>query len=358
MLSPEQAKQRLAQWRLPAEKNRFADSVKKLSGDLRKTAELAFNLLKDPAADPYNHWQRRQDRLGQLNQRLTGLDAQDRAKLFGIMAPRLAPAMEKTWAVLTTTPYQTGYNRKAFRAPRHPELALEKQAGWLTSLASLFGRYQPEVLTPLWLATWGAHLIEGYESFGGEIGAILAAVLHESTPEADEIFEILRLSLANQHEIGAMGRHVTSALLLANRPAGWELVEKTLLAAQRQEGLRQAILECIDESHPEAFRRMLRLILDHDLIRFSSVNRAVDVWFGQLWAAGSAGVVKKMLRQLVGFLEDPATCDKAVNGEDPEAAFLALWCLAARMHWPPNRSPGGCWWPSESSCATSPLGTC
>lgn len=125
-----------------------------------------------------------------------------------------------------------------------------------------------------------------------------------------------------------MGQHVLAALLLADRPEGWELIEKTLLAAQRQEGLRQSILESIDVSHPEAFRRMLRLILDQDLIRFSATVRAVDVWFGDLWVASSAGVIKKMLAQLVEFFEDPAARDKALAGKDPQNAFLALWCQA------------------------------
>ena len=40
------------------------------------------------------------------------------------------------------------------------------------------------------------------------------------------------------------------------------------------------ILETIDEAHPQAFRRMLRLILEENLVRFSSVVRAVDVWLG------------------------------------------------------------------------------
>jgi hypothetical protein len=49
------------------------------------------------------------------------------------------------------------------------------------------------------------------------------------------------------------------------------MMEKALLAAQRQEGFRQSILETVDEAHPHAFRRMLRLIAEHDLARFSSV---------------------------------------------------------------------------------------
>jgi len=57
-------------------------------------------------------------------------------------------------------------------------------------------------------------------------------------------------------------------------------MEKFLLAAQRQEGLRQVILETVDEAHPDAFRRMLRLILDNELLRFSATLRAMDVWFG------------------------------------------------------------------------------
>ena len=37
------------------------------------------------------------------------------------------------------------------------------------------------------------------------------------------------------------------------RPAeGWEFTQRLLLAAQRQEGLRQSILESVDEAHPVA----------------------------------------------------------------------------------------------------------
>ena len=77
-----------------------------------------------------------------------------------------------------------------------------------------------------------------------------------------------------------MGRHVPIALLCAGREEGWERVEALLLAAQREEGLRQSILEVVDEAHPEALRRMLDLILEHGLSRFSSVARATGVWLG------------------------------------------------------------------------------
>ena len=56
-----------------------------------------------------------------------------------------------------------------------------------------------------------------------------------------------------------MGRHVIGALVGSACTEGWEFVEKLLLAVQREEGLRQAILESIDEGHPDAFTRFYAL---------------------------------------------------------------------------------------------------
>jgi hypothetical protein len=124
-----------------------------------------------------------------------------------------------------------------------------------------------------------------------------------------------------------MGRHVTRALLCCSRPQAWEFMEKMLLAAQRQEGLRQVILETIDEAHPGAFRRMLRLILDHNLIRFSSVVRAADVWFELLWDSATPGGIKRTIEQVLRFLEDPAARDEAIVREPAETLYIALWSL-------------------------------
>ena len=105
-------------------------------------------------------------------------------------------------------------------------------------MVALCRRYKSEAFTPVWLATWAAHVSAGYMGVDRELGPLLSAMLNESTAEADEVFEILRQSLSGQHEIAGVGHHTYAALLLSNRPAAWELVEKTLLAAQRQEGLR------------------------------------------------------------------------------------------------------------------------
>ena len=79
-----------------------------------------------------------------------------------------------------------------------------------------------------------------------------------------EVFEILIASAKGEHEIGAMGRHIVRSILLANRPEGWEFVEKLLIAAQRQEGLRQSILEIpLNHIPPRIFSEVMR---DLDLV--------------------------------------------------------------------------------------------
>ncbi len=321
MLKPEQAAAQLAQWKLPEEENRFAKEMEKLSPAARQIAEAMWG----NDLGPYQY-EERQKRHQEATRKIDKISDNHRQELFTLLSPNLAPALAAAWEMLKSTPYQISYTRKAFRVPARPGMTVNKRFTWLLLLGRLASEYPADVLTPKWLATWATHLSGGHQA---EIGILLAAILNdEQHPEAGEIFEILRESLNNRHEIGAMGRHVTTAFLMSNQKDGWELIEKTLLAAQRQEGLRQSILEAIDESHPEAFRRMLRLVLDEDLIRFAATVRAVDVWFDNLWAAGSNGVIKNMLTQVVEYLEDPSRADKALAGKDPQAAFLALWCQA------------------------------
>src|SRR5262249_51358183 len=148
----------------------------------------------------------------------------DRGKVFAIIAPQLSPAMELTWQLLKNAPYQSGYERKAFRAPGKSALATANLCSWLSGMGALGTKYRAEVLTPAWLAVWAAHLDENYNFVSVHLGPLFAAILNENDGEAEEVFEILRQSLTNQHEIGGTGRHVYTALLLSNRTQGWELM--------------------------------------------------------------------------------------------------------------------------------------
>ena len=160
------------------------------------------------------------------------------------------------------------------------------------------------------------------------IGLLLAAAIDLGGSQGREIDQILRDSASGQHETGQMGRHVTAAFLCSANAECWDFVANLLLAAQRQEGLRQVILESIDFSHPAAFRRMLRVIEDNNLTRFSATIRAADVWLGMPLDSASENYVSEIVRSLIVLLDDEDARALALAGADAQRAFLALWSIA------------------------------
>src|SRR5919201_1067116 len=177
---------------------------------------------------------------------LDEMRAAERTALFAALFPRLGAHLERLWTIGRGLPYQSGGLRRSFRSPSDP----------LVTRPSRLARLE------------------------GVLHALLAAVIEGGGREADDIFGHLVATTRGATDPGSMGRHVTRALLTASRPEGWAAVEQLLLAAQREEGLRQVVLESVDEAQPEAFRRMLRLIAAHDLGRFSATSRAMTVWLG------------------------------------------------------------------------------
>ncbi|MEM9803882.1 MAG: DUF5724 domain-containing protein, partial [Cyanobacteria bacterium P01_D01_bin.56] len=246
------------------------------------------------------------------------LGVQERRQLFAVVFPAIGNHVDAAYDLIRQLPYQKGYYRRAFRS-KQASLYAEKQQGWLRSIVEITRGYNQ----PLeWYAAWA-----GYLGYGADaLGLVFAAAINQETDLGNEVFETLCDSARGDHDLGVMGRHVTRSLLVAERAEGWELMENMLVAAQRQEGLRQVILETIDEAHPQAFRRMLRVILEQNLVRFSATIRAADVWFGLNWDVDQRRWVQESLEQVLALLEQP---EQTINvADEPNRLFLSLWVLA------------------------------
>jgi hypothetical protein len=253
--------------------------------------------------------------------RLIGtLPADQRAQLFSAVFPRIDSYVCQAYDLLLTLPCQRGYYRRAFRSP-NPDHHGDARQGLLRALVWITREYEQ----PLdWYAAWAPYLSHGAD----DLGFVFAAAINQGDAVGEQVFEILCGSARGEHEIGGMGRHVVRALLVAHRPEGWQLIENLLVAAQRQEGLRQVILETIDEAHPQAFQQLLRVILEQNLVRFSATIRAADVWLGLHWDVDQRRWVQSSLEQLLTFLEHPKQRALALSGDDPHQIYLALWLLA------------------------------
>lgn len=249
------------------------------------------------------------DRVGRRGRRLT----------FRAVLPGLGGELAQLYENAATLTYQSAWDRRPFRAPRAPQLARCRVLGQLSSTA-------PELVAhaadPVWLARWGAHLeAQSWRLSSHMVGWLLAAAIDAGN---DEVFEILLAAIDGTDDVATMGRHVPIALLCAGREEGWERIENLLLGAQRQEGLRQSILEVVDEAHPQALQRMLGLIVEHDLSRFSSIARSAGVWFGLEVFAGDRRRIDGLLSRCHEYLSAPST----TPGDDPLDNYLALWATA------------------------------
>jgi hypothetical protein len=257
-----------------------------------------------------------------LRRQMDELSDHERQKLFEALMPPIARHVDASWNLQKTGPYQTGFYRRAFRAPHHPETSLAARFDWLTGLLRtvLPYRYDLDFLTE-----WAPHMQYGSPV---RVGQLLAAVLDGGGTEAERTFGALMSTVRGEHPVAVMGRHITTALLCCSRPDAWEAIEKLLLAAQRQEGLRQVVLETIDFAHPAAFMRMLRLIERENLVRFAAVARAIAVWFGFQTDSGGAKWMNTALAELLENLESEPIRMERLQASDGQRVYLALWSMA------------------------------
>ena len=232
--------------------------------------------------------------------------------LFGTIR---APYIADVWKLLDTLPYQKGYNRRSFRRKPDSSFIAHKiqtlQFICSSGVTAGFG-----VMSFKEQLQYDVYYQNGYHTY------LFAVVLEKGEENLDELVSDI---INNEDDITGITRQFIKALLLTTNPKNWELVGKLLLAAQRQEGLRQTILECLDETQIGALQYLIKLILDNDLMRFSSVVRAVDCWFGFGWDAPKKATIKRTLELANQFLEHPKDIELAIDSKDFLEVYVALW---------------------------------
>jgi hypothetical protein len=328
VLDAEEARTRLVSIADPVWREAALRRVKKLR---RAHRGLAVLLVPDGPRDPREAAELRRG-LRAAAVALDELDTDRRTAVMSALHPRLGPALARWWVDAQGQPYQQGWLRRAFRAPHDPELT---RLARLDTLRQVLQRTGPYDRDAVWLAAWAPHL--GREQHGGApslaqlfAGPVLAAAIDAGGRDGEEVFATLLAIGRGEHPVGVVDRHVVVGLARASRPDGWEFLERVLLAAQRQEGLRQTILEAIDEAHPDCFDRMLEVIVREDLTRFAATVRAVCVWLGFSADVQEIPLVRDRVGQLRALRADAVAREQAAAGEDPWSTYLALCAQAMR----------------------------
>ena len=153
-------------------------------------------------------------------------------------------------------------------------------------------------------------------------GEMLAAQIDRGN---EEVIKAVKEILFGEGNTVMISHELIRGIVMSKSEELYDVLGSFLLAARLQEGARQAVCEEMDAGRPEAFLHLFAVIEEHNLIRFSSVRRAVATWIG-IFNEKSVDRISEKLLQLMGqCLRNPAFCQEQLALEDSVAISCALW---------------------------------
>ncbi len=212
-------------------------------------------------------------------------------------------------------------------------------AGWYRrSLRS--ESYLPFVESSIRLLWAYAHL----EFYGGDLAAVLTGAvseelydharseLHYSWILAAQIdrgeertIQAVKDILFGENNTLMMSRELVLGIVMSKNQELYQDLGRFLLAARLQEGARQIVCETMDAGRPEAFLHLFSVIEEHDLIRYSSVKRAVSTWIGIFHEKSVDRISGKLLGMMGQCLRDSDFLKEQLASDDAIAISCALW---------------------------------
>ena len=141
------------------------------------------------------------------------------------------------------------------------------------------------------------------------------------------VIEYLNNVLTSENNANRLNQGHLQAIAVSGYRPLLELEGKLLLAAKLQEGLRQAIVETMDEGCPESYLHLFSVICDNGLQRFASVKRGIAVCTGIGEQDSSERITNKYVELIRRFLNDREEARKALQSKDTVELYLALWSI-------------------------------
>ena len=242
------------------------------------------------------------------------MNSMEEEYIHGLFNEEWADKFIKIWNKCSEYTYSVGYYRRPFRTKVKTKLYLDKYVNKLISLYTILKN---------------DFTLEDYLNQKSEnkysslvIPNIIALEIDENNVK---ILEKIKDIIYGDNQNGFLTRPIVEGLLMSSKEECYKIVEDLLLAAKLQEGLRQAILESVDETTINAFKYMLKVIGDNDLLRFSSVVRSVSVWTGLALEAQKPSLVKKVFGIIENCLFDEEYRKNALNSNDTIEIYGSIW---------------------------------
>jgi hypothetical protein len=214
-------------------------------------------------------------------------------------------------------PYSTDYYRRPFRT-KDISCHLEGIIGKLIEIFELY-IYDFSIIDYLNVAD--------YTEDNWIIGDIIA---YEIDNNNEEVINSLKEIIYGENNTALLSQTMIKGIFKSRNKDSYKMVGELLIASKLQEGLRQSIVESMDEGTLEAMIYMLKIIIENNFIRYSSVLRALDVWTGMGLESADKRVSKQCIEYAYSCLSDETIRDEYLNSNDVNKLYMSLWATAVK----------------------------
>ena len=155
---------------------------------------------------------------------------------------------------------------------------------------------------------------------------VLTAAIQQGKPET---IEATKEVLTSENNVGILTKSLITAIESNNNEELHMLLLNVLRAAKLQEGLRQSIVECGNEYSLTFYKRLIGVIAEEGLLRYSSVRRSVQTWVGIGYETITDKDIKTIFEGICLFLGHPKERAKAYMGPNALLVYVALYTAGA-----------------------------
>ena len=157
-----------------------------------------------------------------------------------------------------------------------------------------------------------------------EVGysAFIAAALRQGNAE---VIAAAKDVITSENNVGILSYELVCAIERGDNEELHDLLLNLLKAAKLQEGLRQVILESGDSYNMDFYLKLLKVVDEEGLLRYSSVRRAVQTWCGLGYEKVEDKDIATIFHAIRRYLEHPEERATAYAGDNPLLVYIALY---------------------------------
>ncbi|WP_084410739.1 DUF4132 domain-containing protein [Paenibacillus glacialis] len=220
----------------------------------------------------------------------------------------------------TEYPYGTGYERRPFRTlewSAHMGQVISKMSSLLSMDCHEFA-----IIDYLTLADYP--LKQNYH-LAQTISDVIAFELDRNNTE---VIAALKEIVYGDNQTALLTHGMIKGIFMSHQSDLYVMMGELLTAARLQEGLRQSIVERMDEGTLDANLYMLKVIIDQGYIRYSSVVRALGVWTGMGLESANQRVAGQLIEGAYHVLSDESVRASWLSSDNANHVYLSLWATA------------------------------